>query len=89
MSDRKNRMRSVLALACSLGLSIWALSSDAQAARHKPVNTKGCSYAGQSYSIGACRGGQRCVHALNDDDYWQDDTNCPQVSPGIGGRMVV
>lgn len=32
-----------------------------------------CLYAGEEYSPGACRGGQRC----QSDGTWRDDRNCP------------
>ena len=42
-----------------------------------PVNAQGegdCIYAGQAYSSGACRGGQRCDGGTS---RWFDDSTCP------------
>lgn len=90
MRDFKVRSRSILALAMAVGLTAWALSpSEALAGRRGPIPMKNCSYGSGTYSMGACLGGQRCVRGRNDEDYWQDDTNCPQVSPGPGGRIQV
>lgn len=90
MRELKGRLRSVLVLAVALGLTTWALSpSEAQAGRHIQPKPKNCSYGSGTYSMGACRGGQRCVRGRNDEDYWSDDTNCPQTSPGPGGRIVM
>jgi hypothetical protein len=46
-----------------------------------------CYYAGQSYSQGACRGGQRCSSRLIGDAYWSDDMTCLQTGSGQGGGI--
>jgi len=55
----------------------------------KAEASQNCEYGGQAYSQGACLGGQRCSQRLNGDAYWSDDSSCPQVSSGPGGRPQV
>ena len=61
---------------------------DAEAGRFLSTKPKLC-YHGGLYSLGACLNGQRCVRGVNDEDYWEDDDNCPQTSPGRGGMQQV
>jgi len=35
-----------------------------------------CLYAGQRYTEGACRPGQRCMNNGNGDGIWVDDGSC-------------
>jgi hypothetical protein len=36
-----------------------------------------CTYAGQKYDVGACRGGQRCG-VVGGEPTWVDDPSCPR-----------
>ena len=64
-------------------------AKDAEAGRFLSTRSKLC-YHGGLYSLGACLNGQRCVRGVNNEDYWEDDDNCPvQNSPGGGGMQQV
>lgn len=65
---KATRLRLILALlALTFSLSEVRVSAN--------VATATCLYAGEAYSEGACRGGQRCSGGN-----WVDDTNCPKAS---------
>ncbi|HEX4962051.1 MAG TPA: hypothetical protein VF173_14530 [Thermoanaerobaculia bacterium] len=90
MRESRIRPRSVAALAFGLIVAAAGMTSANQGrARLVSIHSDDCYYAGGSYSMGACRGGQRCVRGVNDEDYWQDDGTCDQVSPGGGGRRQI
>ena len=85
MPQIQPRVAKALVLALAV-VSLGTLLPDgASAARSRrfTVTNKNCYYAGQLYSWNACRGGQRCARALNDEYYWEDDTECPK---GAGGQ---
>jgi hypothetical protein len=90
MRESRPRPRSVAVLVFAAIVAIAGTMSPNQAgARLSATYSKDCYYANQVYSMGACRGPQRCVRGVNSEDYWQDDTTCDQTSPGSGGRRQV
>ena len=81
------RLRSLALLGFAGALAVLALIPDHAQARLRPARmSKECYYGGGVYSLGACRGGQRCVRGVNDEDYWEDDSRCS--TPG-GGPLPV
>lgn len=58
------------------------MPDDAASAAWRVRTEKNCSYNGNSFSWGACRGGQRCARGRNDEYYWEDDDNCPIQTQG-------
>jgi hypothetical protein len=81
------RLRSLALLSFSLLVATFALVPNiAQARRPSPRTVKECYYGSGVYSLGACRGGQRCVRGLNDEDYWEDDDHC---TPEKGGPLPI
>jgi len=94
MKERRIRPRSVALLAFAVLLALAVGASDAGAGRRRAPSVssgdaKECYYGGGVYSLGACRAGQRCVRGVNDEDYWEDDTRCSDLSPGGGGMTRV
>jgi hypothetical protein len=93
MTAHRIRLRTLGMLIFAAAVSAAPLSfASARVVTSRLVSTtdKDCVYAGQAYSNGACRGGQRCVTGKGDVDYWQDDTSCPPASPGpTGGRPII
>lgn len=84
------RPRSLAMLVFAAIVAISGTTSANQAsARLTAIQAKDCYYANQVYSMGACRGPQRCVRGVNSEDYWQDDPVCDQYSSGAGGRRQV
>ena len=82
-----------LLLAVTLAIAAGTVSApEAQAgrapARVKPAS-KVCYYGSGIFNLGNCRGGQRCVQGVNEEDYWEDDSACDQTSPGGGGMRQV
>jgi len=70
-------------------VAITGMTANQAAAKLSATSAKDCYYANQVYSMGACRGAQRCVRGVNNEDYWQDDQNCEGVSAGPGGRLQI
>jgi len=91
MKERRIRPRSVVLLAVAVLVALAAGVPNAGAGRRAVSSggAKECYYGGGVYSLGACRTGQRCVRGVNNEDYWEDDTRCDQISPGGGGMSQV
>jgi hypothetical protein len=90
MRESRPRLRSVAMLVFAAIVAIAGTVAPTHAgARLSAIRAKDCYYANQVYSMGACRGVQRCVTGRNDVDYWQDDPSCDGFSPGAGGRRQV
>lgn len=81
------RVAKALVLALATIASLGALLPDgASAAWRRPRMTeKNCYYAGDPYSWGACRGGQRCARGRDNEYYWEDDDSCPGGVQSQGG----
>jgi hypothetical protein len=65
--------RTIALLMIALAVSAWHFANP-PAAKSQDFGAATCTYADQSYSQGACRGGQRCLA----DGTWGDDANCPK-----------
>jgi hypothetical protein len=90
MRESSRRPRSVALLVFAAIVAITAMTSADQAgAKLSATSSKDCYYANQVYSMGACRGAQRCARGVNNEDYWQDDQSCEGVSSGPGGRLQI
>lgn len=90
MRESSPRPRSVAMLVfAAIVATTGMMSANQAAARLTAAQAKDCYYANQVYSMGACRGPQRCVRGVNSEDYWQDDPVCDQISPGGGGRRQI
>jgi len=90
MRESRHRPRSVAMFVFAAIVAIAGMTSANQAgAKLSATRSKDCYYANQVYSMGACRGNQRCVRGVNNEDYWQDDQSCEGVSPGPGGRLQI
>jgi hypothetical protein len=90
MKERRIRSRSIAVLIFAVVVAVAGWSAPVEArARQSSAYNKLCYYGTGIYSLGACRGGQRCVRGVNDEDYWEDDADCDQTSPGSGGIRQV
>ena len=69
------------------GLTLGANASSAKprltGARITGVTEKNCYYGSGVYSLGACRGGQKCVRGVNNEDYWEDGQCGDQTQGGF------
>ena len=78
-------VRALAVTSCLLAFGVYAaFAPPPSRAEIEPILADGitCTYAGQTYSEGACRGGQRCVSNGNGGGVWSDDTGCKsQVAP--------
>jgi len=90
----RRKLTSVRALAftsCLLAFGIYA--SFAPPPSHAEIvpfyETEGvtCTYAGKSYSEGACRGGQRCGNNGSGGGIWYDDTTCKNSVAVVEGPV--
>jgi len=66
-------IRLIAILSCLLAIGTYAAFSPAPAKADEGCS---CTYAGQSYSEGACRSGQRCACNTNGEGVWLDDSKC-------------
>lgn len=92
MKESRIRLRPVALLVFAVLVTIIGgmPAREASAGRRAfSTRAKECYYGSGVYSMGACRGGQRCVRGVNDEDYWQDDPSCDQTSTGTGGFRQV
>ncbi len=90
MRESRHRLRSVAMLVFAAIVAIAGTAPANQVgAKLSSTRYKDCYYANQVYSTGACRGPQRCVRGVNNEDYWQDDQSCDQTSAGSGGKLQV
>jgi hypothetical protein len=90
MRESRPRPRSVAVLVFAAIVAIaGTMSPNPAGARLSSTHAKDCYYANQVYSMGACRGLQRCVRGVNSEDYWQDDQACDQISSGPGGKRQI
>ena len=88
MRESRLRLRSVAVLVFAAIVAVAATTPAGHARpRLTPAYSKDCYYANQVYSMGACRGSQRCVRGVNSEDYWQDDTSCDNTAGG-GFRQI-
>lgn len=88
MSFRR-KLTSVRALAvtsCLLAFGVYAAFMPPPSSADEAAGVT-CSYAGKSYSEGACRGGQRCVSDGNGGGVWSDDTECKRlIAPEVSDQ---
>ena len=76
---RPARLFAISACLAALGAyAVFAPSpSYADIGMLEDVGATQCTYAGQKYDVGACRGGQRCMTDGGGNPYWGDDPQCP------------
>ena len=78
-------VRTLAVTSCLLAFGVYV--TFAPPPSHAEPGGVTCSYAGQSYSEGACRGGQRCVSNGNGGGVWSDDTECRRlIAPEHGDQ---
>ena len=90
MKILRSRFVLLFALVLASAVMTWWLAPETAKASLLPGVDEACLYAGQEYSLGACRSGQRCRKNDEGEYYWSDDSNCNPISSGAnGGRPPV
>jgi hypothetical protein len=79
-NQRISWMKLVASASCAIALGTFMVLSPAPTQAQSEIvieepsgGAANCVYAGEEYSPGACRGGQRCTNGGT----WSDDRTCP------------
>lgn len=79
-------VRTLAVTSCLLAFGVYAAFVPPPSRAEEEASVS-CTYAGKTYSEGACRGGQRCVSDGNGGGVWSDDTECKrQIAPEGGDQ---
>lgn len=89
MRRRQLALTAVLVLMVATEAAAWLFLPHRADASLTPIVADSCVYADLNYSLHACLFGSRCLRGSDDSYYWEDDSTCPQTSPGPRGLPQV